>query len=167
MIRIMRLVVIQLFVLLPVLALPSFGADSPGTAPEIVDAFKTLNSTNPGDRRAVYDLIAKKSDARLVPALKAYRDGLLQLRDGRLILYGPRTDVSGKGSVLPVLDAITFQPFPVPDGQPIFLEKPDLSHAIKSPPFRERRVINDLVSALSLNDPDISQHREAIRAAGD
>jgi urea transport system permease protein len=145
----------------------SWAATSTDVPPEIVDAVKGLKTADAPARQKVYDLIATRGDARLIPALKAYRDGALLLRDGRLTIYGSRTDVPGKGSVLPIIDAITAQPIAGSDGQPIYVAKPDLSTAIKSPPFRERRIINDLLSALSLNDPDPTQHKEAIRSAGD
>jgi urea transport system permease protein len=160
---------IFLCVLLVILSVAASGraANSSDVPSEIIDGLKSLRTADAAARDGVYTLIAKKGDARVVPALKAYRDGLLLLRDGRLVLYGPRADVPGKGSVLPVLDAITAQPIVGTDGQAIYVAKPDLSNAIKSPPFRERRVINDLLSALSLNDPDPTRHLEAIRAAGD
>ena len=155
------------FVLLLVFAASSIAADSSAVPPEIVQGLKSMGSADASARQAIYDLVAQRGDARLIPALKAYRDGLLQLRDTRLIIYGPRTDVAGKGSVLPLIDALTAQPITGSDNQPIYVAKPDLSAVIKPPPFRERRIIADLVSALSLNDPDPDQHKEAIRSAGD
>src|ERR1700733_2903501 len=134
------------------LASSSMAATASDVPPEIVDALKSLKTASTTARQAVYDLIAKQGNARLIPALKAYRDGTLQLSDNRLIIYGSRTDVPGKGSVLPMLDAITGAAIIGPDAQPLYSAKIDLSNAIKSPPFRERRTINDLVSALSLND---------------
>ena len=69
--------------------------------------------------------------------------------------------------MLPLLDAITGAPIIGPDGKPILFPKIDLSNAIKSPPFRERRMLTNLISGLSLNDPDPEKHKQAIRDAGD
>src|SRR5258708_10806224 len=54
---------------------------------ELIEAIKSLKGANAAARQKVYDLLAKKGDARLIPPLKAYRDGFLQTRDGRLVRY--------------------------------------------------------------------------------
>jgi len=145
-------------------------ASSAAPAPNAQDpvaALKSLSGATPTQRQAVYKLLGEHGDATLIPALKAYRDGLLLLRNNQLMLYGPRTDVAGRGSVLPLLDAISGQPILGPDHQPIYADKPDLTDAIKSPPYRERRILAGLIESLSLNDPDPDARREAIRSAGD
>jgi len=100
---------------------------------ELVDALKSLKTADTAGRQKVYDLLARKGDARLIPALKAYRDGSLQLRDGRLVVFGERVTIAGRGSVLPLVDALTGEAVRGPDGQPIYFPKPDLSQAIKAP----------------------------------
>src|SRR5205085_11370073 len=99
--------------------------------------------------------------------LKAYRDGSLQFRDGRLAIYGERTTRRDRGSVLPLLDAWTGEPVKGEDGQPLFFAKPDLSKAIKAPPRTERGTLNDLISSLSLLDPDPAARTRSIRDVGE
>ena len=65
---------------------------------EIVDAFKGLKSADSDIRQKFYDLITAKGDARLIPALTAYRNGTLMLHGGsELAIYGDRVDVAGQG----------------------------------------------------------------------
>ncbi len=126
----------------------------PPVPPEIITALKSLKGASAEQRQSVYDLVTAKGDARLIPALKAFRDGGLQVREDQLCIYGERQTVAGKGSVLPLIDAISAEPVKGPDGLPIYFLKPDLSKALRSPPRSERPVINDLISTLSLLDPD-------------
>jgi urea transport system permease protein len=137
-------------------------------SPEVVDAFKSLKTADSDTRQKFYDLITAKGDARLIPALTAYRNGTLMVHGGsQLAIYGDRVDVAGQGSMLPLLDAITGDPIKGDDGQPILVPKIDLTDAIKSPPYREKKELVNIISALSLNDPDPEKHKQAIRDAGD
>ena len=138
------------------MALPAFGATAVSNAvpSQVVDALKSLKTASADQRQAVYDLISKEGDPRLAPALTSYRDGTLMLHGNQLAIYGPRVDVPGKGSMLPLLDAVTQQPIDGPDGQPILLPRIDLSEAMRAPPYREKRKIGDLLSSLALNDPN-------------
>jgi len=134
---------------------------------EIIDGFKSLKTADSDQRQKFYDLIAQKGDARLIPAISAYRNGTLLLHDDKLAIYGERVDLAGQGSMLPLLDAITGDPIKGADGKPILYSKIDLTDAIKSPPYREKRILANMLSALSLNDPDPQKHKQAIRDAGD
>jgi urea transport system permease protein len=144
----------------------------PPVSPDIVAAFKSLKSADADTRQKFYDLIVAKGDARLIPALSAYRNGTLLLLNpdqsgGQLAIFGDRIDVAGQGSMFPVVDAITAAPISGPDGKPILYPKIDLTDAIKAPPYREKHKLLDIISALSLNDPDPEKHKAAIRDAGD
>jgi urea transport system permease protein len=152
--------------LLPLLfSVGTRGAAPPGppVAPEVVAVMKGLKGADAAKRQATYDLVGAKGDARLIPALTAYRDGGLQLRDDRLCIYGPRVTVPDKGSVLPLVDAITGEPIVGADGSPLYFARPDLSKAIRSPPRSERATLNDLISTLSLLDPDPTARIASIR----
>jgi len=157
-----RLCSLLVFLSLLIWVAPSH-ADEPPVSPDVVAGLKSLKTANETQRQSVYDLIAQKGDARLIPALKAYRDGSLQLRDDRLCIFGDRTNVPGKGSVLPLVDAITTEPIAGPDGAPIYFPKPDLSKALRAPPRAEKSVIADLISTLSLLDPNPEARVASIR----
>jgi urea transport system permease protein len=134
---------------------------------EVQDAFKQLKTADDAGRQKVYDLLAAKGDARVIPALKAYRTGELILHNGQVCIYGDRVDVPGQGPMLPLIDAFTSAPIAGPDGKPLFFAKPDLSDAIPSPPRRERSTINDLISQLALLDPDPQARLANIRGIRD
>jgi urea transport system permease protein len=136
-------------------------------APDVQAALMSLKTADAAGRQAAYDLFASKGDARLIPALTAYRNGALLLKNNVLMIYGPRVDMQGMGSVLPLVDALTGDPINGPDGKPIYSARIDLSSAIKAPPYREKRLLADIISGLALNDPDPEKHRAAIRDAGD
>ncbi|HWE95099.1 MAG TPA: urea ABC transporter permease subunit UrtB [Tepidisphaeraceae bacterium] len=144
-------------------AAPAPAANAPAASQEIVDAIKSLKTADSAGRKKVFDLLAEKGDARLIPALKAYKDGSLLLVDGKLVLFGERVNIPGKGSVLPLLDALGGQNVIGPDGQPIYFPKPDLSKAIKAPPRTERGAVVELISSLSLLDPDPVARLASIR----
>ncbi|MDB5357940.1 MAG: urea transporter permease [Phycisphaerales bacterium] len=138
-------------------------ANSTAAPQEIVDALKGLKDADAAGREKIYALLADKGDARLIPALKAYKDGSLQLRDGQLTIFADRVTVPGKGSVLPLVDALSGENVKGPDGQPIYFPKVDLSKAIKAPPRSEKGSIAELISALSLLDPDPKARLTSIR----
>jgi urea ABC transporter permease protein UrtB len=130
---------------------------------EIIDALKSLKTADEASRQKVYNLVNDKGDARLIPALKAYKDGFLQLRDDRLVIFGDRVNLPGKGSVLPLIDALTAEPIKGDDKLPIYLPKPDLSKAMKAPPRVEKIAISELISSLSLLDPNPETRIASIR----
>ena len=93
-------------------------------SPEIVAALKGLKGADAAKRHQAYDLIADKGDAQSIPALKAYRDGALQIVGDRLALYGPRVTLADKGSVLPLLDAVTGEPIAARTGSRSIISSP-------------------------------------------
>jgi urea transport system permease protein len=150
---------------------PGASAAPQPISPQVIAAIKSLNhltrmASDAAARQKVYDLIADKGDARLIPAVKAYENGMLLLQDGHLLTFGPRVSLPGKGSVLPMIYALNGQPFLGPDGKPVYVARLDLSNAIRSPPRRERRTIDNLISMLTLLDPDSLLRIQSIRNAG-
>jgi len=141
-------------------------APMPPVSPEVIDALKSLKTADVTARQKVYDLLAQKGDARLIPALTAFRDGSLQLRDGRLTIYGPRVEVPDRGKVLPLIDAVTGEPVLGPDNKPIYFPKVDLSQAMKAPPRLEKAQVSDVIDSLSLLDPDPTVRIASIRETG-
>ncbi len=151
------------------LSQPTLAATAaPGPFPaDLQAALMSLKNADAAARQSAYELFAAKGDARLIPALTAYRNGALLLQNDRLVIYGSRVEINGMGSVLPLIDALTGAPINGNDGKPIYSPKIDLSTAIKAPPYREKRGLADILSGLALNDPDPEKHRNAIRDAGD
>ena len=147
-------------------------ADAP-VPQALQDAVLKLSSTKDDDRQAVYALIADQGDARLIPLLHAYVDGRLQNRDGKLIIYGDKVQLPDKGDAFPILDAFTQVQLKNPDGSLVFdiRKRPDLSAPgmMRLPPSKrlERAQIADLISALSLMDPDPVARLQSIRDVGD
>ena len=123
--------------------------------PELIDAIKSLKkTTGVDDRLKIYDLLAAKGDGRLVPALKAYKDGLLLLRDGQLATFGERESVQDQ-SLLPLIDVLSGAKILGPDGKPIYFPKPVLTDAIRAPRLlSEKNAVVDVIARLSLLDPD-------------
>jgi urea transport system permease protein len=143
-------------------------ADDQVPAP-VREAIRKLASTNSDDRQKVYDQIADQGDARLIPALRAFVDGRLQDRDGHLIIYGDKVQLPDKGDAFPILDAFTQQQLKNPDGSLLYdiRKRIDLSAAgmIRLPAGKraERAQIADLISGLSLLDPDPVARLQSIR----
>ena len=138
----------------------------PPVPDDVLAALKSLKKADSDQREEVFKLLTEKGDARLVPALSAYKAGTLLLTDGKLLTYGQRVTIDGK-SVVPLIDAITGEPSPGSDGKPVYLPKPVLTDAIPTPRGASRSEVNDLIDALSLLHPDPTIRTESIRSAGE
>jgi urea transport system permease protein len=148
------------------------GTSSSDVPPDLQDAVRSLKSSDSAVRQKAYDLISDKGDARLIAPLIAYRDGRLQDLNGHLIIYGESVDVAGKKG-FPIQDAFSGVQLKNPDGSPQYLFKKsiDLSAPgmMRLPPAKrsERTIIADLVSTLSLLDPDPATRIQSIRDTGE
>ena len=134
---------------------------------EITDAVTKLPTADEAGRQAIYSLLTEKGDARLIPVLNAYKEGKLLLLDGKYVIYGPRTNMPGAGDVFPLLYALTGEPVKGDDGKPRYAPRIDLSKAVSSPPYRERKIVGDVVTSLSLLDPDPKVRIASIRKVGE
>jgi urea transport system permease protein len=133
-------------------------------APELVDALKGLKAPGEPARQKVYQVLEEKGDARLIPALRAFSDGMLQLQGDRLVMYGAPVDLPGGGKGYPLLDAITLRPVTNPDGSPRVDAKLDLSGAFRKPlTASAREGVNRLIAALSLLSPDPQTRLASVR----
>ncbi|MEX0655477.1 MAG: urea ABC transporter permease subunit UrtB [Phycisphaeraceae bacterium] len=132
---------------------------------ELRDLVRNVATESDRDRRTeLYDQLAREGDGRLVPALEAFRAGLLALHDDELVIYQPRTEVEGRGEVYPIADAFTERPLRDDAGDPAYADSlNDMLRAARP----DRRMIGSLISALSLRHPDPERRQRAIIQAGD
>ena len=94
---------------------------------ELRKAFEQLTGPDPSERAAAFDIIRKSKGGALVPALEAYRNGMLERRsDGHLIIYANRVEIAGS-NLFPLVDAWTLQPIAGPDGAPTYAKAPAAS----------------------------------------
>ena len=148
---------------------PARGADAGATAnepvpAEVVEALKSLKTPGEPARQKAYKTIEEKGDARVIPALKAFTDGMLQLRGERLVMYGAPQETADGSKKYPVIDAVTWEPVAGPDGGPTLDDKLDLSGAFKKPlTAGARESVNRLVAALSLLSPDPETRLASVR----
>ena len=132
--------------------------------PEVVEAMKSLKSPAEPARQKAYAVLEEKGDARLIPALRAFSDGTLQLRDDRLVFYGPPRDTPDRGRRYPLIDAVTNEPVTNPDGSPRLDPALDLSGAFKKPlTAGARESVNRLIASLSLLSPDPATRLASVR----
>ena len=140
---------------------------------ELQDAIRALGSDDAAVRAAKYDLIRQKGDVRLVPALTAFANGVLQDLDGHLIIYGDHVTLPDGQNAFPMLDAFTLEQLKNPDGSKRFLIRNKVPDSDTDPtmitaPYQERtQVLPDLISSLSLLDPDDEKRIAAITDTGD
>ncbi|HYO08868.1 MAG TPA: urea ABC transporter permease subunit UrtB [Tepidisphaeraceae bacterium] len=144
------------------------GAD--GKAEAIAEPLKAavrqLKEAKGKDREAIFAQLANAGDARLIPLLDAFRTGLLEDRDGALVIYGSKARVDGR-DVYPLLDAFSAAPLTGADGKPQYAEKLPSGKNVLAASRGERKDVSAIVSALSLNDPDPARRQAAITEAGD
>jgi hypothetical protein len=89
-------------------------------SPELKQQFEQIIGKETEARAASYFSLEKSGNGALVPALEAFRSGLLERRtDGRLVIYLPRVDVNGQ-SMFPVVDAWTLEPLKQTDGSSLY-----------------------------------------------
>ena len=142
-------------------------ADAP-VPPEVVEALKGLKAPAEAARQKAYQVVEEKGDARVIPALRAFSEGTLQLRDDRLVMYGAAVDLPGGGKGYPLLDAVTLRPVAGTDGSPRVDPKLDLSGAFRKPlTAGARESVNRLVAALSLLSPDPATRLASVRDVAD
>ena len=136
--------------------------------PDVIEALKGLKAPAEPARQKVYQVIEAKGDARLIPALRAFSDGTLQLRDDRLVFYGPPLDMPDRSKGYPLIDAITQQPLTGADGAPKVDPKLDLSGAFRKPlTASARESVNRLIASLSLLSPDPDTRLASVRDVAD
>ena len=159
-----RTVVSALLALLT--ALPSFVAaqSSDSISPELKQQFEQLIGKETEARAAAYPLLEKSGNGALVPALEAFRSGLLERRtDGRLVIYQSRVDVNGQ-SMFPVADAWTLEPLKQTDGSPLYAA--GLSSGMLKSDSSDADSLARLIAVLSLHHPNSEKRRNAIIDVG-
>jgi urea transport system permease protein len=141
---------------------PSFVAAQSGIpiSPELKQQFEQLFGKETEARAAAYPLLEKSGNGALVPALEAFRSGLLERRtDGRLVIYLSRVDVNGQ-SMFPVVDAWTLEPLKQTDGSPLYAA--GLSGSMLKSDTADADSLARLIAVLSLHHPDSEKRRNAI-----
>jgi len=155
-----RTVASALLALLTVLAPFAVAQSGNSVSPELKQQFEQLIGKETEKRAAAYPLLEKSGNGALVPALEAFRSGLLERRpDGRLLIYLPRVDVNGQ-SMFPVVDAWTLQPLTQPDGSPLYAA--GLSSGMLKSDSSQADSLARLISVLSIHHPNPDRRRDAI-----
>jgi urea transport system permease protein len=166
-------IVLLVAALAPIAFAATSGATDPSGVPQqLQDAVRSLKSPDDAVRQKAYDLIADQGDARLKPALQAYHDGKLQDLDGRLIIYGDSVEQNGQ-KAFPLLDAFTNKQITDPNGLPVFVVRkyidPTAPGMMRPPPAKRAELVgvSDLISRLSLLDPNPEVRLKSIRDTGE
>src|SRR5688572_11920536 len=155
-------VLFSALLVLPTITTQASAADGAAEKPipdTLKEAIRKLKDAKGAEREATFALILKEGDARLIPLLEAFKIGMLEDREGRLVIYGAKTRFEGK-DVYPLIDAFTGETLKE------HAEKLPSSKTALAASRGERREISAIVSALSLNDPDPAKRRASIIEAG-
>ena len=154
-----RIVVSALLALL--LSATSLGAAQNSTvSPELKQQFEQLIGKETESRAAAYPQLEKSGNGALVPALEAFRSGLLERRpDGSLAIYQSRVDVNGQ-SMFPVVDAWTLEPLKQSDGSPLYAA--GLGSSMLKSAGDQADGLGRLIAVLSIHHPNPDRRRDAI-----
>ena len=141
------------------------GANSYATTESVHQALINLGDSDKAARQQAYEVLRKEGDTSIVPILEAFQSGLLENREGRLVIYGPRVQTSKQKREHPLLDALTGRPLLDEQGRPLYAEEFSsyMMHANRA----ERKTVSALVKSLSLQHSDSEKRVAAIMAAGD
>jgi urea transport system permease protein len=124
-----------------------------------------LGDSDAAARQHAHEVLMKDGDATIVPILEAFQAGLLENRQGSLIIYAPRVQASKQKREYPLLDAVTGKPLVDAKAQQLYSEElaPSMMHANRA----DRKAITTLIKALSLQHSDPEKRVPAIVTAGD
>jgi len=156
-----KLLTIRFILLLLLAALPT-GSSADETS--FAQAVLELPKADRSEREQIYERLQKGGDERLVPIFEAYQAGLLENRDGKLVIYGPRVQGKDQRRLYPLIDALTMRPLLDEKGNQAFSES--LGSMMRAD-RQDRRIIASLVKALSIRLSDPEKRMAAIVAAGD
>jgi urea transport system permease protein len=164
MLRLARLILCLVSIL--TLCAPSVLMASEAIPQEVAQAIRKILDGNGDDREALYQKVASGADGRLVPLFRAYYAGTLARRGEQIVIYQSPVEISataGKG--YPVVDAFTLAPVLTADGRPeLALE---LGSDMIKAPRKERSRVSEVISILTLADPDLAARKQAIIEVGD
>ena len=134
--------------------------NSVAVLPELKQQFEALIGKDTESRAAAYSHLEKSGNGALVPALDAFRSGLLERRtDGRLVIYLSRVEINGQ-SMFPVVDAWTREPLLEADGSPVYAAS--LSSGMLKSESSEADRLGRLIAVLSIHHPILERRRDAI-----
>jgi urea transport system permease protein len=131
----------------------------------VVEALLNLKKAGPEEKEKLYGLLQREGDQRLVPILEAYQAGLLENRDGKLVIYGVRIQGPDREKLYPLLDAWTGKPLLGAGGQELFSER--LGSNMMRADRADRKLLSDLIKVLSLQHSDPERRIASIQAAGE
>ncbi len=139
---------------------------TPWAAPsqELNKALLGLKDADKAAKKALYQLIERQGDADLVPLLEAYYQGMLEIRDGRFVIYGSRIDTPEGERRYPLLEGFSGEPLLDEHGNPLLAEK--MGSSMIRCPRGERKIIRKLVKRLSLQHSDSEKRIAAIHSVG-
>src|SRR5262245_28405132 len=127
-------------------------------SPELKQQFEQILGKETESRAAAYSSLEKSGNGALVPALDAFRNGLLERRtDGRLVIYLPRVDVNGQ-SMFPVVDAWTLEPLKQTDGSPLYAA--GLGSSMLKSDSSQADGLARLIAVLSIHHPNPEHRRD-------
>jgi urea transport system permease protein len=124
-----------------------------------------LGDSDQGVRRHACKVLLKDGDASIVPILEAFQTGMLENRQGTLVIYAPRVQISRQKRAYPLLDALTGHPLVDAKGEQLYAE--ELPSAMMHASRADRRTISTLIKTLSLQHSDPEKRVAAIVTAGD
>jgi urea transport system permease protein len=157
MIRIVASTLLALFFVAPAVKAAQNAAS---VSPELKQQFEQIIGKETETRAVAYSSLEKSGNGALVPALDAFRSGLLERRtDGRLVIYLPRVDVNGQ-SMFPVVDAWTLEPLKQTDGSPLYAA--GLASSMLKSDSSQADSLARLIDVLSIHHPNPDRRRDAI-----
>jgi urea transport system permease protein len=139
--------------------------NSHATTESVRQALIDLGDSDQATRQHAHGVLMKEGDAGIVPVLEAFHAGLLENRQGLLVIYGPRVQTAKQKREYPLLDALTGKPLLDASGQPLYSE--ELPASMMQATRMERKSISALIKALSLQHSDPEKRIAAIKAAGE
>jgi urea transport system permease protein len=139
--------------------------NSHATTESVRQALINLGDSDKAVREQAYEVLKKEGDAGIVPILEAFQSGLLENREGQLVIYAPRVQTSKQKREYPLSDALTGKPLLDAKRQPLYAEEFSSSMMQASRP--ERKAITALIKTLSLQHADPGKRIAAIMGAGD
>lgn len=145
-------------------SLSNMAAHGPPTVLQASAMLVELATAHEARRQQIIRALAAMHTAQLIPALRAYQNGLLFVQNGKAVVFGTPIISPSAGKLFPMEDALTLQPVQSANSKPILLA--NLPDNLLTVHDRDADLLSIAIHSMQLYSTDIRQRRRAVISLG-
>ena len=139
-------------------------AGAPPTVLQTSAMLVELATAHEARRQQILRALANMHTAQLIPALRAYQNGLLLIQNGKAVVFGTPIISPSAGKLFPMEDALTLQPVQGANGKPILLA--NLPDNLLTVHDRDADLLSIAIHSMQLYSTEMRQRRRAVISLG-